>query len=88
MRSITYGNRFSKSAKRISREILADFESKTLPLLQENFAHPFLSTKKLSGEYEGCLSSRVTHDYRVTFKIETSGDIHLIFIKHRKDAYK
>lgn len=88
MRNILYGNRFSKSAKRIPQEVLADFKRKTLPLLQENFAHPFLSTKKLSGEYEGCFSSRVAHNYRVTFKIELNGDINLIFIKHRKDAYK
>ena len=88
MNKIVYGNRFLKSVKRLPAEVVTEFKNKTLPLLQENFVHPFLNTKKLSGEWADCFSSRVTHEYRVTFKILENNEIKLLFIKHRKDSYK
>lgn len=88
MRNIFWSNQFLKTSRRIPKIVLVESKEKILPLLAENFMHPLLHTKKLSGALEGFYSARVAHEYRVIFIVLENGDIRLHTFKHRKDAYK
>ena len=59
-----------------------------LVLLEANIYNPLLHTKRLSGEFDGLYSFRVSRDWRVIFSIEFTGNIRLLEVAHRKDIYR
>jgi mRNA-degrading endonuclease RelE of RelBE toxin-antitoxin system len=66
---VQYTKHFLDCHKKLPHEIKTQFE-KQLNFLNENFRHPSLHTKKMSGLKYNIWEARVSHGYRFTFQIE------------------
>lgn len=62
--------------------------SKLISLLELDIYHPLLHTKKLSGKLAGQYSFRVNRDWRVIFHELNPGELELLKVVQRKDAYR
>jgi mRNA-degrading endonuclease RelE of RelBE toxin-antitoxin system len=84
---IVYEPEFLKRLARIPKDI----QSRADELLQyakENPFHPLLHTKQLKPPLKGFYAFRVK-EYRIEFSLDYETDImRVLWIKHRKDAYK
>ncbi|OGF49858.1 hypothetical protein A3G55_04115 [Candidatus Giovannonibacteria bacterium RIFCSPLOWO2_12_FULL_44_25] len=87
MPALIYGSAFQKSANKLENRELEHL-AKLLKLLEENFYHPLLHTKYLTGSLEGFLAFRIGRDYRCIFRIIDNEIILLLEVRHRKDIYR
>lgn len=71
------------------RKLPISIRKRVLDALTNLKEHPY-SFELLSGEFRGFRKLRVG-DYRILFRIEEQGDlkiVHLLFIAHRRVAYR
>lgn len=87
MRRVVYGRRFLDSVERLPIHIQLKLDH-LIELVATNPYSPTLHTKKLHGEFLGCLAFRITRDWRVMFQFSEQDTIVLLIAEHRKDVYR
>ena len=85
--TLRYTDHFLKNA-RILPTAQQKKPAKLLELLEKAPYHPLLLTKPLAHELAGLYSFRITRDWRVVFRFESSEEIVLLDVNHRKDIYR
>jgi len=83
---IIHSDGFLRSAKRLSQPAREKL-MRLLAVCGGNPFHPLLHTKKLSGEFAGLYSFRITRDWRVIFQFTDVETIRLLRVGNRKDVY-
>lgn len=84
---ILYDEVFLKSVKGLPKPAKRKL-STLLIYLQEDPFHPYLHTKRLSGNLYHIFSFRITREWRVLFTFASKDTIHLLDVGHRKDIYR
>ena len=87
MISVIYGDRFLRSAQKLTKKQQTKLAN-LLTILQQNPFNRSLHAKHLSGPLTGLFSFRITRDWRVIFQFFSSDEIKLIDIGHRREIYR
>jgi len=87
MMQIGYGRNFLSSVKRLPKNVQIKLDQLLSVVAVNPYDHR-LHTKKLHGHFIGCLSFRITRDWRVMFQFTSPNHLILLTAQHRRDIYR